>query len=295
MQEDKEKVADNVDVDKLVEEVSDPNIQQLNRLKDDVRLLKARAEYSEKQMHEATRIREQIFNLTEVPPDATPNWTISSRSSDKEHTPVLVTSDFQWGEVISKENLDNLNEYNITVAKKRYKKVIEGTVDIAFAHMPNSKYPGIIYLRLGDGVSGDIHDDLRTTNEAASIPAVRSLVASETWGLQQLAEHFKKVHVISVPGNHARSTLKPPTKKIEDNYDVLSAWWLESIFREDKRFTWQTPNSADAVFPIYDRTYLATHGDNIGSRGGQGFVGPAATILRGMKKVTDEYSRRNVV
>lgn len=284
-----------INVDELVEEVSDPKVQEISRLKDDVKLLKARAEFAEKQMHELSRIREHLFDLTEVPPDDKPNWLISNKpSSNKEHTPVLVTGDFQWGEVINKDNLDNINEYNIGIAETRYKKIIEGTIDIAFEHMGNHKYPGIIYLRLGDGVSGNIHEELRETNEMSSIPAVRSLVSCEAWGLEQLAEKFGKTHVISVPGNHARTSMKPPTKRIEDNYDILSAWWLESLFKKDKRFTWQTPNSADALFPIYGRNYLATHGDNIGSRGGQGFVGPAATILRGMKKVTDEYSRRNI-
>ena len=288
------KVEDNIDIDNLVEEVSDPNTLKLKRLEDDVRILKSRAEYAEKQMHEITRIREHIFNLAEIPPNDKPNWLVKTTSGNREHTPVLVTGDFQWGEVINKENLDNINEYNIQIAERRYKKVIEGTIDISFEHLAKNTYPGIIYLRLGDSISGDIHEELRETNEASSIPATRSLVSAETWGLKQLAEHFKKVHVISVPGNHSRVGKKPPTKRIEDNYDVLSAWWLESIFKDDKRFTWQTPNSADAIFPIYGVNYLATHGDNIGSRGGQGFVGPAATILRGMKKVLDEYSRRDV-
>ena len=36
----------------------------------------------------------------------------------------------------------------------------------------------------GDEVSGDIHQELRETNELSAIPAVRSLVAAETWGIR---------------------------------------------------------------------------------------------------------------
>ena len=35
---------------------------------------------------------------------------------------------------------------------------------------------------------------------------------------------------------------------------------------------------------------MLPHGDRSGSRGGQGFIGPAATIARGMKKVRDYYA-----
>jgi hypothetical protein len=120
----------------------------------------------------------------------------------------------------------------------------------------------------------------------------------ESWGVKNLAEAFGNVHVVSVPGNHGRTSFKPPTKAIaETNYDTLSAWWLEDVFKNtgDSRVTFQTPNSIDAVFEMHGRRYLATHGDNIGSRGGQGFIGPAATILRGFKKTHDEYASRNQV
>jgi len=207
---------------------------------------------------------------------------------------VLVTSDFQWGEVIDPENMDGVNQFNVAIAEQRYRTLVERTIDISFKHLPANRYSGLVYLRLGDQVSGDIHADLRESNELSAIPAVRSLVAAETWGLQQLADAFGKVHVVSVPGNHGRYQVKPPTKKISDNYDTLSAWWLQSEFKGDPRFTWQTPNSTDAVFELHGRLYLATHGDNIGSRGGQGFIGPAATILRGMKMTMDEYATRGV-
>jgi len=150
----------------------------------------------------------------------------------------------------------------------------------------------MIYLRLGDQVSGEIHPDLRESNDLAAIPAIRSLVASETAGLERLAEAFGRVHVVSVSGNHGRVTPKPQAKRGGgDNFDALSAWWLESIFRKDRRISFQTPESIDAVFVVHGRRYLATHGDNIGSRGGEGFIGPAATILRGMKRTHDQYAR----
>lgn len=270
--------------------------KQVARLEYDLKHAKSRVSEAEQRMHEAEKVREVIFDLT-AQPLASPDWALPAYDSTRRgapHVPLLLFSDAQWGETISGANMDGINAFDVSIAEERYRSLIERTIDISFAHLPANKYDGIMYLRGGDMVSGDIHQELRETNELSAVPAVRSIVAAERWGIEQLAEAFGKVHVISVPGNHGRTTLKPPTKRITDNFDTLSAWWLESEFRNDARITWQTPASTDAVFELHGRKYLLTHGDNIGSRGGQGFIGPAATILRGMKKTVDEYARRGI-
>lgn len=272
--------------------------EDIARLKDDLRLERAKRQAAEKARHSAERIRETVFGLVDRPTDP-PDWLLGrSQVKDSPHVPVLVTSDFQLGETVDRENMDGVNEFNVAIAQRRYRTLIEKTCDIAVNHLPRNRYEGIVYLRLGDAVSGDIHLDLQVSNEQGGVESVKTLVEMEGWGLRQLADTFGTVHVVSVPGNHGRTSLKPPTKSIaETNLDTLSAWWLESIFKvaEDTRFTWQTPNSTDAVFNIHGRKYLATHGDNIGARGGQGFIGPAATVLRGFKKTHDEYARRGSV
>jgi len=279
----------------LQEFAKDDDTKKIVRLEADLKRAVARAKTAEERQHEAERLREAVFGL-KAQPLIDPEWTTerTRAATGSPHVAKLVTSDFQWGEVIDAENMDGINEFNVEIAHSRYRDIIERTLDISFNHLPKNRYSGIVYLRLGDEVSGDIHEELRETNELCAIEAVRSLVAAEKVGLSKLADAFGRVHVISVPGNHGRTQKKPPTKNIGANYDTLSAWWLEDTLREDTRITWRTPNSTDCVYDIHGRLYLATHGDNIGSRGGQGFVGPSATILRGMKKTMDEYARRNV-
>jgi hypothetical protein len=265
---------------RLQKQVSDARIAQEHTRKELHRL--------RKELEAVRNTREFVFNLTRDEPKP-PRWTLGLAGAKKsEHVAVLVASDFQWGEVISEKRMGGVNAFDIKIAQERYKRLIERTIDISFNHLPNNTYAGIIYLRLGDMVSGDIHDDLNESNEAHAIEAVRSLVASELWGIQKLVENFQRVHIISVPGNHGRTTKKPMTKRgAVDNYDTLSAWWLESMLVTHKDISFHTPESGDAFFKLYGRRYLATHGDRIGARGGQGYVGPVATIIRGMKKTFD--------
>lgn len=272
----------------------DKQAVRILRIEDDLRIARAARDAADKRMHEAERLREQVFHLADTLIKQ-PDWMIErSKAGDAPHTPILVTSDFQFGEVIDKVNMDGINEYNVEIAQKRYRKLIDKTVDIAFSHLPKNRYDGIVLLRLGDTVSGDIHDELRRTNELSGVTSIPAVAEMEAWGVAQLAEAFKRVHVVSVPGNHGRTTLKPPSKRIEENYDWLASCFLEREFKGDNRMTWQTPRSTDAVFQVAGRKYLATHGDNIGTKGGMGFVGPIATISRGATLTMREYAARGV-
>ena len=265
--------------------------RERRRYEDRIQNLAQQLKQSHRELNAGEDIRKAIFGLADQVIEP-PRWTVpSTPSKSKPGIPVLFASDFQWGEVIKASELDGINAFNAEIARARYHRLIERTVDLCFRHMVNADYPGIVYLRGGDMISGEIHEELRETNDLQSIPAVVDLVEQETAGIRILADKFKRVHVISVPGNHGRTTIKPHAKRfVETNYDYLLACMLEREFREDKRVTFRSPVSGDARFAVFGWWFLLSHGDRIGSSGGQGFIGPAATITRGMKKLVDYYA-----
>lgn len=238
-------------------------------------------------------LRQACFGLARMALDP-PRWsTTKSASRGGPGVPMLFVSDLQWGEVIRAPELGGINEYNLAIARSRYELLIAKTIELAKSHMVRPTYPGIVYLRGGDMVSGDIHQELRETNEVQSIPQVRDLVEHEIAGIEALLAIFPEVWVISVPGNHGRTTLKPHAKRsVETNFDTLSAWMIEMHFRAkgEKRVRFYIPSDPDAIFKVFGWTMCLTHGDRIGSRGGTGFIGAAATIARGMKKVIEYYA-----
>jgi hypothetical protein len=257
----------------------------------------ARLRRQVKELADETNAQEDIGRAAALlvePPPTPPRWAVSSSpATTGPGFPVLFTSDFQWGEVIDENELDGINRFDSKVAEARYRRLIERTIDLAFNHMVKPAYPGIYYLRGGDTVSGNIHDELRETNDLHALPASRDVVEKEIWGIEQLAKRFGKVRVVSVPGNHGRTTRKPHSKRYAlHNYDFWIARAIEDWFtaRGDQRVSFYTPLSGDALFKIHGYQFLLTHGDRIGSRGGQGFIGPAATIARGMKKLRDYYA-----
>jgi biotin operon repressor len=222
-------------------------------------------------------------------------WTLRPhdlRKGKSEHTPYLLTSDFQAGEVVKADETEAGYGYDSDLFRERYRKMVQTTIDLSFGHAGEGwTYPGIIYARGGDAISGGIHEELADTDDMTPIEAVQCVFEEEAAGIAKLAEAFGKVDVKTVPGNHDRTTFKPRSKNVlGHSYDTLVDVLLQREFRNDKRVNFQCSKTYDVYFPIYDMKVLLTHGDRIGSRGGQGFVGPTATIMRGAQKVIAEQA-----
>src|SRR5690606_1642445 len=202
-----------------------------------------------------------IFNIVSRPV-TTPKWSLMRGSKDEDvEMPLLFVSDWQIGEVIRKSSI-GFNEFSIDIARERVRAMVSKTIELSFKHRGKKKYPGIYYLRGGDMVSGEIHDDLRETNDLQSCEAARELVEIETWAIDTLGEAFGPVHVKSVPGNHGRTTDKPRSKwRAESNFDVMTHYWLESIFKaKSKHVTFDAPSTGDALFDVYGFNFCMTHG-----------------------------------
>lgn len=223
------------------------------------------------------------------------DWTFVERVNRKrEHMPELFTSDFQVGEVVRESETESGYGFSPDIFRQRYRRMID-TVDYLAHHHGGSgwKYPGIIYLRGGDTIDGSIHPEDSGEQTMTPLQCVELVFEEEAAGLEKLAESFGKVEVKTPgsAGNHDRSNLKPVTKKaFAHNYDRLIHKMLVNHFRRDKRVSFQTSESFDIRYKIYDQNILLTHGDRMSAGGGTGFIGPIANILKGWQKVTMEQA-----
>jgi hypothetical protein len=239
-------------------------------------------------------IRKSVFNLQ---PDSLtiPNWQIkTSPGKSQPEIPTLFTSDFQAGEVIRSAELDFPNDYNPNIFRERYRRLINTAGKLLQREDPQMRYPGLVYLRGGDAVSGDIHADLSETQDTVPTEQTQMVAEEEIRGLEELLKMVPKVTVYSVPGNHDRTTFKPRAKRfVALTYDYLAIWAIESYFKAkgETRITFCAPPSGDALYQVFNTTHLLTHGDRIGSRGGTGFIGPSATVAKGAHKVRAQYAR----
>lgn len=280
--------------------LSDEDHIVVRRLKDKLTKAESRAAAAERKAIKDHLLRESLFHLTATPLEPK-SWKPSKKAafSNRKEAMVLLVSDVHMGEYIDYDQMGGRNSFDKNICAKRLERLFNGVVKMGTTHW-SGPLPGVLYVILGgDLISGEIHDELAKNNDLLSIPAVRELATHLISGLELLLKSFDcEIRVVSVPGNHGRTTRKPEAKNfVLTSYDTLVAWLVESWFvgRSEKRITFSAPPSGDALINICGWNFLFTHGDRIGSRGGAGMVGPVATIARGMQRLIQDYASDQTV
>lgn len=210
-----------------------------------------------------------------------PKWLIP-KAGKKDHTGIanLMLSDLHLDEVVAPAQMGHVNAYNREIAVRRLRQTIEHTAEVAKTYIQGIKYDGITCWLGGDIFSGNIHEELKQTNEAPIMASFDFWIDPMVAALRLLADEFGQVHVPGCVGNHGRNTPKAVMKnRVEDNFDWLFYRVLARELRGDERFSWQLPVTADVSVQHYTHRYLLTHGDQF--RGGSGISGIQTPLALG--------------
>jgi hypothetical protein len=199
-------------------------------------------------------------------------------------------SDVHDGEVIDPDEILGVNAFNPDVCADRLERYFQAACQKGLHWADDTDLQGFVLFLAGDLISGDIHEELRNTNALTSHQQMRHVVECLHAGVEMLLDAYPHVHIVSVPGNHGRTTLKSTAKQYADlSYDILATQMLQDRMADD-RITWQYGRSKDQIVPIFGRTVFVTHGDKMGTGGGQGFAGPMLPIVRGTKKISAQQA-----
>lgn len=259
-------------------------IVEEHRLQREVSRLKAQIkDTKEDLLREATRA--DIFgSLTDVTL-APPEWLTHMPAGKTHHgTIIAMLSDTHLDEVVSAREMNFVNAYNREIALLRIRKFFGNVILLTRDYIAGVKIDGLQLLLGGDIVSGNIHEELKITNEAPILDTCVYWAEQIAAGIEQLLGFFPKIHVTAVPGNHGRLTKKPSFKnRVRDNYDWLIYKLVEKHFRGNTQVTFQIPDAPEAHFQIYNLRNLLVHGDQ-GFSGGNGIGGLAVPIMRGDAK-----------
>lgn len=220
-----------------------------------------------------------------------PDWVQpKSESPSSPGVPTLFLSDFHWGERVHASQINGVNTFNLSIARRRLADTINAAAKLAKIISPKMDYPGIVIPLGGDMVSGNIHEELAATNEINTIPTVLDLWQHLASAIDFMADTFGAVFLPCVSGNHGRNTRKTWAK---DRHHTSFDWMLYQIlakhFADDKRITFLIPDGSDALYSIYGTRYLLTHGDQF--RGGDGIIGPLGPLTRGNHKKRSRNSQ----
>jgi hypothetical protein len=250
-----------------------------------------RAKAIERELADAEHVAEQLAGVRGQS-ITIPDWLHGERTSRGGKSVVgMLLSDVHAGEVIDPEETLGVNAFNPEICAARLKRYFDAAVTIAPRWASDTQCVGAYLALGGDLISGDIHDELVRTNALTAHEQVEFAVSHIGAGIRLVAKAFGAVHVVSVPGNHGRTTHKSTAKLYSRlSYDTLIASMLADQFKGDRRVTFQFGRGADQITPIFGRSVFLTHGDRLGTGGGMGFAGPLLPIVRGTKKVAAQQA-----
>lgn len=220
-----------------------------------------------------------------------PTWLTKPKRLKTKHqgTPWLLLSDLHLDEVVNPDELNGMNAYSREIALKRLEKVADGFIQVTQDHWAGIKYDGAVVPLAGDIFSGDIHDELKETNEDTLLGSCDFWIDPLAELLDKIADTFGKVHVPVVPGNHGRTTRKPRAKmRARSNFDWFIGAQLARVFKGDKRLTFDLSESADCLVPSYDHKVMITHGDQATGGAGIGGIWPPLMRLDARKRQRQE-------
>jgi predicted MPP superfamily phosphohydrolase len=230
---------------------------------------KRRAGKLEEEKLELENLLDIIKNIethTPVPP----TWLAPEPTGKYHGLPVLLLTDTHFDEVVNPEEVMGLNAYNREIAEMRLRKAFEGAITLPQHWMgSNLTKDGFILAFGGDLITGEIHDELTSSNEAHITETIEHYLDPMIAGIRMLKEEYGKVHVVVVDGNHDRSYQKKRSKRAaRSSFSWLFWKVLARDFRRFTTVTFQIPDSRDTIFPVYDKRILLHHGDQF--RGGSG-------------------------
>ena len=263
--------------------------REVTRLKDENRRLRSSLEDCHRDALGEDEVRRMLGVLSDAPHDP-PAWLTGRPQHHATRSPeTLVTcwSDWHLGEVVSREETAGVNEYSLEVARDRFWRVVESTIEVAREHGPGGRgtpYSGAVVNLVGDMVSGGLHPELVKTDEEGLLQSILSARDMLVQGLTRMADEFGSVYAPAVAGNHGRTTRKPEFK----GYTYTNADWLiyELAKRHfdaagDARIRIDTRRSNDVYYKVHAHRYMLTHGDMLGVKGGDGIIGSLGPIARG--------------
>jgi hypothetical protein len=210
-----------------------------------------------------------------------PTWLAGpKRASNRLATPTAMLSDLHLDEKVFPEQVGFVNEYNRQIAELRLRNFFLHTIELSKDYLKGLDFDGIVLAMPGDNFSGDIHEELRRTNEATIFESLLHWIDPMVAGIRLLADNFGRVFIPATPGNHGRLSHKPIAKlRAQDNLDWLFPKLLEREFAGDKRVTFDIADSADKHYKVHRTRMLLTHGDQF--RGGGGIAGLLSPLMIG--------------
>lgn len=190
---------------------------------------------------------------------------------------ISTLSDVHIEEPVIKSVVNNLNEHNLDIAKRKvelYFKRLMFMIDKA--RLSGYRIDNLVLALLGDFITGYIHEELEEANQLTPVEATLLIQELLIKGVKFLAENgnFKKIKIPCTPGNHGRTTIrKRYTTGYKNSYEWLMYHQIKKLFDEKGNYEnveFIIPESEFIYLDLFGYINKFSHGDHFRYLGGIG-------------------------
>lgn len=193
----------------------------------------------------------------------------------REATAVALASDWHIEERVDPAAVNDLNEYNIDVSRKRVGRFFSGFEYLIRYHQDHFAIrDGVLWLG-GDLITGHLREENLESNTLSPVQAIATLHVWIADGIRGLLEGsgLESLHVVCSSGNHGRLTHKiRPSTREANSIEWLLYVGLAREFANDPRVKFTLPAGAHTYIRIYDFVIRFLHGDECKFGGGIGGI-----------------------
>jgi hypothetical protein len=216
-----------------------------------------------------------------------------AKSGLRTATPVFMASDLHFGETVTLAETLGKNEYDLKIAATRMAKCWDNMLWLRKDMSRTQSCDDTLLNLNGDIVSGDIHDELRETNDGGLRDQCDAAVAGILPGIAALADATPGVlHITCIGGNHGRLTHKQHIKNGTQHsiehigvYDPLRRHFDNHPKYRGGKIAWHIPRSERHIVVVHGRRVSMQHGTMIKSQGGIG--GTLVPMTRWVTRAND--------
>ena len=188
--------------------------------------------------------------------------------ADAEIAAVLKFSDWHIGQVTRAAETEGFGEFNYEIAQNSVDWIVQKFLANIAVNRRIYNIPQLYIFCEGDMISGDIHEELRRTNEwPVPVQAIRSgeLLAR---AVATTAPHFDEIHLIEVGAdNHGRLQPKPQAKeKSANNMSFVVYSHANALLARHGNIAPLLAEGMKQVVSVRGVNFMVEHGDAV--RGG---------------------------
>lgn len=189
-----------------------------------------------------------------------------------ENTAVMLWSDWHCEERVKGGEINNVNVYNLDIAKQRATTLAVNGVKLVKIFQKESPIRTLVIFLGGDFITGNLHEDSTEKNQLGTMEAIHFAKGLITSNLHYLLNGVNcEIVCVCHSGNHGRVT-----KKIhwgvenQNSVEWMAYLDLADHFKGNKRIKFIIPEGDMSYMKVYDKYVRFIHGHTVRYAGGIG-------------------------